>query len=101
VLIAAINDISALGALRAVRQMERERFTAIVGCDLNPAEHVLTELRDVNSPLIATICVFAEAYGNKIIPIILRWLRNEHVPPTTYADTALVVKQNVDDFLSL
>ena len=48
--IAAINDICALGALRAVRQMERERFTAIVGYDLNPAEHVLTELRDVNSP---------------------------------------------------
>jgi len=81
VLIAAINDISALGALRAVPQMERECLTAIVGYDLNPAERVLTELREVNSPLIATICVFAEAYGSKIIPIILRWLRNEPVPP--------------------
>ena len=29
---------------------------------------------------------------------ILRWLRNEQVPPTTYTETALVVRENVDEF---
>jgi len=100
VLVAAINDISALGALRAVREAERERRTAIVGCDLSPALRVLKEIKEVTSPLIATVCVYAERYGSRIVPIILQWLRNEQVPPTTYADTALVVEENADDFLA-
>ncbi len=99
-LIAAINDICALGALQAVRELDREPCTAIVGCDLNPAQRVLKEIKDENSSFIATICVFAESYGSKIIPIILRWLRREQVPPTTYMETALVVEENADKFLT-
>jgi len=99
VMIAAVNDICALGALRAVRELERERSTAIVGYDLSPAERVLAEIKDVESPFIATICIFPDQYGKKIIPIILRWLKNEQVPPTTYTETALVVQENVDEFL--
>ncbi len=99
VLIAAVNDINALGGLRAVRELGRERYTAIVGHDLSPAQRVLTEIKDIESPLIATICLFPEEYGKKIIPIILRWLRNEQVPPTTYTEQALVVRENVHEFV--
>ena len=99
VLIAAVNDISALGAVRAARELGREQYTGIVGNDLSPAERVLAEIKDVGSPFIATICVFPEEYGKKILSIILRWLRNEQVPPTTYTETALVVRENVDEFL--
>jgi hypothetical protein len=67
VLVAAINDICALGTLRAVREADREPFTAIVGYDLCPAQRVLAEIRDANSPLIATMRVFPEGYGEKII----------------------------------
>ena len=49
--------------------------------------------------LFRSICVFPEEYGKKILSIILRWLRNEQVPPTTYTETALVVRENVDEFL--
>jgi ribose transport system substrate-binding protein len=97
-LIAAINDICALGALRAVREADRERYTAIVGHDLCPADRVLAEIKNLNSAMIATMCVFPEKYGTKVIPITLRWLRSEQVPPTTYADTALVVEANARDF---
>jgi ribose transport system substrate-binding protein len=99
VLIGAINDVTALGAVRATRELEREPYTGIVGYDLSPADRVLTEIKDAGSPLIATICTFPEEYGKKILSIILRWLRNEQVPPTTYTETALVVRENVDDFL--
>jgi ribose transport system substrate-binding protein len=99
VLIAAVNDISALGAVRAARELGREQYTGIVGNDLSPAERVLAEIKDAGSPFIATICVFPEEYGKKILSIILRWLRNEQVPPTTYTETALVVRENVDEFL--
>jgi hypothetical protein len=60
---------------------------------------VLTEIKDPDSPLIATMCIFPDQYGNKIIPIILRWLRSEQVPPTTYTETALVERENVDEFM--
>ena len=100
VIIAGGNDICALGALRAVRELERPRSTLIVGHDLSPAQRVLAEIKDVDSPLIATICVFPEEYGKKIISTVLRWLRNEQVPPTTYTEAALVVRENVDEFLA-
>ncbi len=99
VLIAAVNDISALGALRAVRELGRERYTAIIGHDLSPAPQVKAEIKDIDSPFIATICLSPENYGKKIIPIVLRWLKNEQVPPTTYTEQALVVRENVNDFL--
>jgi ribose transport system substrate-binding protein len=99
VVIAAINDISALGAVRAARELKREQYTGIVGNDLSPADRVIKEIKDPDSPFIATICVFPEEYGRKIISIILRWLKNEQVPPTTYTETALVVRENVDEFL--
>jgi ribose transport system substrate-binding protein len=98
-LIAAINDISALGAVRAARELGREQYTGIVGHDLSPAERVLAEIKDADSPFVATISVFPEEYGKKILSIILRWLRNEQVPPTTYTEMALVVRENVDEFL--
>jgi ribose transport system substrate-binding protein len=99
VLVASINDIGALGAVRAARELGREQYTGIVGYDLSPAERVLAEIKDAGSPFIATICTFPEEYGKKILSIILRWLRNEQVPPTTYTETALVVRENVDEFL--
>jgi ribose transport system substrate-binding protein len=99
VLVASINDIGALGAVRAARELGRGNYTGIVGHDLSPAEPVLAEIKDPDSPFIATVCVFPDQYGKKILSIILRWLRNEQVPPTTHTETALVVRENVDEFM--
>ena len=70
------------------------RYTAIVGHDLSPAQPRMAEIKDISSPFIATICaVPRKLWEEGFLPIILRWLRNEQVPPTTYTEGALVAQK--------
>jgi ribose transport system substrate-binding protein len=97
-LIATVNDSSALGALRAVREAGHERFTAIIGQNFSPDPRVAAELRNRNSPLIGSIAFFPEQYGSKILPTVLRWLNKEQVAPAIYTDHVLVTTENIDEF---
>jgi ribose transport system substrate-binding protein len=97
-LIGTINDPSALGALRAVREAGRERSTAIVSQNFGPDPRVSAEIHDDDSPLIGSVAFFPERYGAKIIPAVLRWLTKEQVPPAFYTDHVMVTKENVDEF---
>ncbi len=81
-LIGAINDASALGALQAVRETGREQFTAIVSQDFSPDPRIAAEISDRGSPLIGSVAFFPERYGSNIIPAVLRWLDKEQPPPT-------------------
>jgi ribose transport system substrate-binding protein len=90
-LIAAANDNCARGAIRAIREAGREAFTAIMahgGLD----EALGAELSRAGSPLIGVVNYFPERYGARILPIILQCLNGQPVPPATYVEHKLVLR---------
>jgi len=99
-LIGTINDASALGAVRSVRDAGREHSTAIVSQDFSPDPRISAEIRDASSPLIGSVAFFPEDYGAKIIPAVLRWLNKEQLPPAFYTDHVMVTKDNVHKFFA-
>ena len=100
-LIGAVSDLSALGAVRAVREAGREAFTAIVGHNFSPDPRVSAEIRAKGSPLVGSLAFFPERYGSRILPAVLRWLNREQVLPAMYADHVMVTKENIDEFCSM
>lgn len=77
ILIAAINDESGLGALRAFRDAEREHHCAIV--THNAGNSVLEELHNRKSRLIGSVAYFPERYGDSIIPLAEKMLQGQPV----------------------
>lgn len=101
ILIAAVNDCCALGALRAVREAGHDRLAAIMGQGFSPDPLLETEIRKAESPLIGSVAYFPERYGARIIPLVLKWLNKEQIPPAVHTDHVLVTKENVDEFCAL
>jgi ribose transport system substrate-binding protein len=89
-LIAAANDNSARGAIRAVREAGREEDTAIMAQGWGPDEELEQEIGDVKSPLIGAVAYFPEKYGSKILPLVLQCLNGEAVPPAVYIEHKLI-----------
>jgi ribose transport system substrate-binding protein len=89
-LVAAANDNCACGAIRAVREAGREAFTAIMVQGLDEALEV--ELQTPGSPLIGAVNYFPEKYGARILPIILQCLNGQPVPPATYIEHKLILR---------
>lgn len=97
ILIAAINDSAALGALNAIRDAGRTRDnTALVGH--NATREGRIELCRPDSPLLGSIAFFPEKYGEQIIPLVLKILAGEAVPPTAYTNNALITRENIAQF---
>jgi ribose transport system substrate-binding protein len=92
VLVAAANDPSALGAARAFQ--EAGRVAAIVGQNAEPDARA--ELRDPNTPLIASVGYFPEKYGEGLIRLVLDILAHKPVPPAVFVRHQLVTRENVD-----
>jgi ribose transport system substrate-binding protein len=91
-LIAAANDNSARGAIRAVREAGREQTTAIMAQGWGPDESLEEEISKHDSPLIGAVAYFPEKYGGKILPIALQCLNGEAVPPAVYVEHKLIVR---------
>jgi ribose transport system substrate-binding protein len=94
-LIAAANDNCARGAIRAIREAGREPFTAIMAQGWGPDEELEAELNRLNSPLIGAVAYFPENYGSKILPLVLKYLNGEPVPPASYAEHKLIVREGL------
>jgi len=93
-LIAAANDNCARGAIRAIHESGRERFTAIMaqgGLD----EALEAELSKPGSPLIGAVNYFPEKYGARILPIILQCLNGQPVPPALYVEHKLILRDGL------
>lgn len=84
ILIAAANDSSALGALDAIRELNRQHDTVIVGHDGIP--EILTELQDPTSPVLASISPDAHQYGPGLIHLGVLLVTGNTVPPYNYID---------------
>jgi ribose transport system substrate-binding protein len=94
-LVAASNDNCTRGALRAIRELGRERSTAIMSQGWGPDKDLETELQRANSPLIGAIAYFPEKYGGKILPIVLQCLKKQPVSPSYYCEHELILPDRV------
>lgn len=96
ILVAAINDPCALGALHAFRDAGRENHCAIVGQNASPESH--TELAEKASRLIGSVGYFPERYGEGVIPLALDMLAGRPVPPATFVRHEMVTASNLQIF---
>ena len=91
-LIAAANDNCARGAIRAIREAGRQAFTALMAQGWGPDEELEAEMRRPDTPLIGSVAYFPEKYGSKILPLVLKCLNGEPVPPASYAEHKLILR---------
>jgi ribose transport system substrate-binding protein len=91
ILIAAADDTSALGELRAVRQIKCEKHVAIVGQDCTP--DVMDEMKIVGTPLVAAVSREVHTYGPRLMQLGLALLRGQHIAPYHYVDHKLVTAE--------
>ena len=82
ILLAAATDTSALGALQATVNSQREKNVAIVGQDCIP--EVIEEMKNPSSPIIGSISHQVQTYGPRLIPLGVAILRGHAVPPYNY-----------------
>jgi ribose transport system substrate-binding protein len=93
-LIGAINDPSALGALRAMHEAGRSENCAVMGQNASPEGRA--ELRQPNTRLIGSVAYFPEKYGAEIVTVALDILHRRPVPPAVFVKHQLVTPENVD-----
>ena len=90
ILVTAINDQSATGMLRAVKQAGREADLLVVGMGADEIQALVSE-----PAFIASVGYFPERYGNYIIPLALMQLAGKKTPDTVLVSHVMVTKANV------
>jgi ribose transport system substrate-binding protein len=93
-LIGAINDPSALGALRAMQEAGRGDTCAVMGQNASPEGRA--ELREPGTRLIGSVAYFPEKYGAEILAVAIDILNRRPVPPAVFVKHQLVTPENVD-----
>src|SRR6478735_1338499 len=93
-LIGAINDPSALGALRALQEAGRSESCAIMGQNASPEGRA--ELRSPGTRLIGSVAYFPEKYGAEIVAVALDILHRRSVPPAVFVKHQLVTPETVN-----
>lgn len=96
ILVSAVNDNSALGALAAARDAGRLEHVAVAGHDCTEAAQ--QEIRKRGGRYIASVSQFPESYGSLAIGLALRMLKGEAVPPFNYVKHRLITARNIDDY---
>jgi len=94
ILVGAINDPSALGALRAFQEAGRTDSCAIMG--QNASVEGRAELRQPGTRLIGSVAYFPEKYGDDIVALALDILHRRPVPPAVFVKHQLVTAETVD-----
>jgi ribose transport system substrate-binding protein len=93
-LVGAINDPSALGALRAFQEAGRAECCAVMGQNASPEGRA--ELREPGTRLIGSVAYFPEKYGSEIVAVALDILHRRPVPPAVFVKHQLVTPDTVD-----
>jgi ribose transport system substrate-binding protein len=92
-LVAAVNDPSALGALRAFEEAGRGQLCAVMG--QNAIREAREELRRPGTRLIGSVAYFPERYGEELIPLALAILQKKPVPASVFVEHQLITPKNV------
>jgi ribose transport system substrate-binding protein len=95
-LIGAVNDPSAIGALRAFE--EAGRTCEYVAVSQNASEEAREEMRRAGTRLIGSVAYFPENYGAEIVALALDILHHKPVPPAVFTRHHLITPDNVDHF---
>ncbi len=90
ILIVAMNDTVALGAVEAVRETQRHEHVMIVGHDAIP--EALTEMVRIDSPMVGTISTEAANYGPKLIELGLAILNGQAVSPYNFTPHEMITR---------
>jgi ribose transport system substrate-binding protein len=94
--VGAINDVSAIGALRAFEEAGRADTCAVMG--QNASAEGRAELREPNTRLVGSVAFFPERYGPDLIRVSLDILNKRPVPPAVFVEHKLVTPTTVDHF---
>jgi ribose transport system substrate-binding protein len=94
VLVGAINDPSALGALRAFEEAGRSQACLIMG--QNASLEARAEMRRPATRLVGSVAYFPERYGPQLIQLALNILKHHRVPPAVFVNHQLVTPENVN-----
>jgi ribose transport system substrate-binding protein len=94
VIVGAINDTSALGALRAFQEAGRAECCIVMGQNASPEGRA--ELREPNTRFIGSVAYFPERYGDELIRVGLEILNRRPVPPAVFVKHQLITRENVD-----
>ncbi len=95
-LVGAINDPSALGALRAFQEAGKAESCALMGQNASPEGRA--EMRQPGTRLIGSVGYFPEKYGAEIVKLALDILNHRPVPPAVFAKHQLITPENVDHY---
>ncbi len=99
ILIASVTDPCAIGIARVCRQLGRTPDnTAIAGHAGTQAARM--EMLKPDSCLIGSVGFFPEKYGEQIIPLVLKILGGEAVPPTAHVQHYFIDAENLATFYS-
>jgi len=94
--VGAINDASALGALRAFQEAGRDESCIVMGQNASPEGRL--ELRQPNTRLVGSVAYFPERYGEHLIRLSLDILNQKQVPPALFVEHRMVTPSNVDHY---
>jgi ribose transport system substrate-binding protein len=96
ILIGAINDASALGALRAFQEAGRMESCVIMGQNASPEGRF--ELREPGTRLIGSVAYFPERYGEDLVRVAIDVLNRRPVPPAVFVKHQLITPENVNHY---
>lgn len=91
-LVSAVSDHSALGAVQALKASRLRESAAVVGHDGDP--EAIREIAQGNSPYLGTVAFFPERYGRALVELMLRMQRGEAVGTAHYVKHALVDRES-------
>src|SRR5215468_2215674 len=94
--VGAINDPSAIGALRAFEEAGREEHCAVMGQNASPEGRA--ELRRPRTRMIGSVAYFPEKYGDGLIRLSLDILNRRQVPPAVFVEHKLVTRLTLDHY---
>ncbi len=95
-LVGAINDPSALGALRAFQEAGRAESCVIMGQNASPEGRA--EMRQEGTRLIGSVGYFPEKYGDEIVKLALDIFNHRPVPPAVFVKHQLITPENVNHY---
>jgi ribose transport system substrate-binding protein len=96
VVVGAINDPSALGALRAFQEAGRTENCVVMGQNASPEGRA--ELRQPKTRFVGSVAYFPERYGENLIRVSLDILNQRPVPPAVFVEHKLVTPASVDHY---
>ena len=88
ILVAVNNDVNALGAIDAARDLRCERSLLVVGHDCIP--EAMEEMKKKNSPMVGSISHEVATYGPRLLQLGLAVVKGESVAPYNYVEHRVV-----------